>query len=531
MVIDQWWREAVVYQVYVRSFRDSDGDGIGDLPGVRAALPYLKELGVDGLWLNPFYPSPQHDHGYDISDFCGINPEYGTLADFEALLADAHAQGIRVIVDLVPNHCSIEHPLFQEALAAGPGSAARGRFHFADGREDGPPNNWRSMFGGSAWQRTGDGQWYLHLFTPEQPDLNWRHPDVPELFADVLRFWLDRGVDGFRVDAAQGLFKHPDLPDADDPEEEERVGDAATPAAWNQPEVHGVYRSWRRLCDSYAARDGVSRPLVGEITGLARPHLADYVRPDEMHQGFYFGFLDAPWDGAAFRAVVEQGLAQAAATGSTVTWVLGNHDRVRVATRYGGGAPGHGPGDFALGTARARAAALLVLALPGSAYVYQGEELGLPEVVDLPLDRITDPIHRRTGGARRGRDGCRVPLPWSGEQAPFGFSTTPDLWLPQPDGFAGHTVERARADPRSTWHLYRQALRLRRDLLAGAPGPHWLEAPPGVLAFTRGGRFTCVVNCTDTAVPAPSPDAPALASGPMRCPGEIPPDTSAWWVR
>ncbi|GII96095.1 glycoside hydrolase family 13 protein [Sinosporangium siamense] len=529
-MIDEWWRDAVIYQVYVRSFRDSGGDGVGDLPGVRAALPYLKELGVDGLWLNPFYPSPQHDHGYDISDFCGINPEYGTLDDFDALVAEAHALGIRIIVDVVPNHCSIEHPLFLEALLAGPGSAARRRFHFAEGHGEEPPNNWRSMFGGPAWERTADGQWYLHLFTPEQPDLNWRHPDVPALFEDVLRFWLDRGVDGFRVDAAQGLFKHPALPDAEDPAEEERVGDAANELAWNRPEVHDVYRSWRRICDTYAARDGVDRPLIGELTGIAQNHLGDYVRPGEMHQGFYFGFLDAPWDGAAFRAVVDRGLANAAATGSTVTWVLGNHDRVRVATRFGGGAPGLSAGDFERGTARARAGALLVLALPGSTYIYQGEELGLPEVVDLPLNRLTDPIHRRTDGERRGRDGCRVPLPWSGEAPPYGFSTSPDLWLPQPPSFAEHTVERVTADPGSTWHLYRGALGLRRKALAGEPELRWLDAPPGVLAFTRGDGFTCVVNCTDAAVPAPLPGEPTLASGPVRA-GEIPAETAAWWVR
>ncbi|MFF3501071.1 glycoside hydrolase family 13 protein [Streptomyces sp. NPDC003247] len=530
-----WWRDAVIYQIYVRSFRDSDGDGIGDLPGVRTALPYLKRLGVDGIWLNPFYPSPQYDHGYDVADYTGVDPVYGTLADFDALLADAHEHGIRVVVDLVPNHCSIEHPLFEAALAAGPGSPEREMFHFADGRgENGelPPNNWRTMFGGSAWQRVPDscpdGQWFLHLFTPEQPDFNWRNPRVAEFMQDVLRFWLDRGVDGFRIDVAQGLFKHADLPDAADPFEEERVGDAANPLAWDQPEVHEVYRSWRSICDEYEARDGKVRLLVGEITGIGQRSLPDYVRPDELHQGFFFDFLGAAWDGKGLRAIIDQGLDGASVTGSTVTWVLGNHDRVRVATRYGGGEAGRGPGDFELGTRRARAGALLTLGLPGSVYVYQGEELGLPEVVDLPLHRITDPIYRRSEGKRLGRDGCRVPIPWSGDQAPYGFSETADTWLPQPDYFAPHTVERNEADPDSVWHLYQRAMELREQHIPATAPLAWLPSDEGVLAFTRGDGFTCVVNCTDRPTAAPLPGTPDFASGPVE-PGVVPANTAAWW--
>ncbi|MFF1325547.1 glycoside hydrolase family 13 protein, partial [Streptomyces chartreusis] len=414
-----WWRDAVIYQVYVRSFLDSTGDGVGDLAGVRAGLPYLKKLGVDGIWLSPFYPSPQHDHGYDVADYCDVDPLFGDLAEFDLLVAAARRLGIKVLLDIVPNHCSSEHRWFEEALVAEPGSEARARFHFADGRgADGcePPNNWHAMFGGPAWSRVTEadgrsGQWYLHMFTPEQPDWNWRNPEVGAEFDRVLRFWLDRGVDGFRIDVAAGLFKHPELPDSDDPEADARTRDSVNPLAWNQPEVHAVWRQWRSICEEYTARDGQERLLVGEVSvPTAREH-ALYVRSDELHQAFFFDLLSAPWEADAFRKVISEAMQDIAGTGSTVTWVLNNHDQVRTVTRYGEPATG-GSG---LGAARARAAALLMLALPGAAYIYQGEELGLPEVVDLPDDVLTDPIFRRTGSRARIRDGCRVPLPWSGQ--------------------------------------------------------------------------------------------------------------------
>lgn len=524
-----WWAEAVTYQIYVRSFADSDGDGIGDLNGIRARLPYLRELGVDAIWLTPCYPSPQRDHGYDVADYTGIEPAYGTLQDFDRLIAEAHTLSLRVLLDIVPNHCSVEHPWFSAALAAGPGSPQRERFHFRTGDGDSPPNNWRSMFGGPAWQRTDDGEWYLHLFTPDQPDWNWNHPDVVEMFEGVLRFWLDRGVDGFRIDAAQGLHKHSDLPDADDPFEEERVADATNVFAWNRPEVHEVYRSWRRITDGYAARDGRDRALIGEITGLAKQHLSEYVQPDQLHQGFFFGMLDAAFDARSYADTIRRGMTQAIDTQAPVTWVLGNHDTVRVATRYGGGAPGAGQGEVAAGTDRARAAALLVFALPGAVYIYQGEELALPEVVDLPLDRLTDPIFRRTNGRRLGRDGCRVPLPWKGATAPFGFSTSADTWLPQPPYFSQYTAEHSQADPTSTWHLYRHALRIRRELLTDAGPLHLLPAAPGVLAFRRGNGFTCMVNTGDTPVDTPHTGAPLLSSAYMP-EGKLPADAAAWWA-
>ncbi|MFD4322660.1 glycoside hydrolase family 13 protein [Streptomyces sp. NPDC058548] len=530
-----WWRDAVIYQVYVRSFLDSTGDGVGDLAGVRAGLPYLRKLGVDGIWLSPFYPSPQHDHGYDVADYQNVDPVYGDLAEFERVVTQAHRLGLKLLIDIVPNHCSTEHRWFRKALAAGPGSRARSRFHFAPGRGpngDEPPNNWHAMFGGPAWTRVTEpdgtpGEWYLHLFTPEQPDLNWRDPRVGEHFEQVLRFWLDRGVDGFRIDVAAGLYKHPALPDSDDPTADERTRDSVNPLAWNQPEVHDVWRRWRAVCEEYTACDGIERLLVGEVSVPSAREHALYVRPDELHQAFFFDLLSAPWDAAAFRAVIDEALRDIAGTGSTVTWVLNNHDQVRTVTRYAGG-----PGAEHVGAARARAAALLMLALPGAAYVYQGEELGLPEVLDLPDDVLTDPIFHRTGSRARIRDGCRVPLPWSGQASPFGFSEgAADVrpWLPQPEWFAEYATDRALADTRSFWHLYREGLQLRRGLPQLGEGTlRWLEAPPQVLAMARGDGLVCAVNFGSETVPAPVPGAPLLSSGP--CPaGELPGATAAWW--
>ena len=524
-----WWRQAVTYQIYIRSFSDTDADGIGDLGGVRSRLSYLSELGVDAIWLNPFYPSPQSDHGYDVADYTDVDPAYGSLADLAALVADAHALGMKVLVDIVPNHCSTTHPYFAAALAAGPASPERARFHFANGRGDQPPNNWRSMFGGPAWTRVPDGQWYLHLFTPNQPDWNWRHPEVPAMFEEILRFWLDRGVDGFRIDAAQGLFKHPDLPDAVDPFEEERVADAANALAWNQPEVLDIYASWRTIADRYASCSGTDRVLIGEVTGIGQRHLADYIGPERLHQAFFFGLLGAPFDAHQLRQRIVEGLETADATGSSAAWALGNHDTVRVVTRYAGGSPGHGSGDVERGTARARAAILLLLSLPGAAYLYQGEELGLPEFVDLPDERITDPIYVRTEGVRRGRDGCRVPLPWYGRVAPFGFSHVADTWLPQPEYFEQFTVEREVADLDSTWHLYRAALQVRHEQLKADPPLRWLQQAPGVLAFARGDGFVFALNTTDDALPAPCPGEPVLASGTVGS-GKLPGNTAAWWI-
>ncbi|MEU7434078.1 glycoside hydrolase family 13 protein [Streptomyces sioyaensis] len=535
-----WWRDAVMYQVYLRSFRDGNGDGVGDLRGARAGLPYLATLGVDGLWLSPCFPSPQRDHGYDVADYCAVDPFFGDLDDVDRLLADARALGLKVILDIVPNHCSTEHPWFREAVQAGPGSAARARFHFADGRGAGgelPPNNWRAMFGGPAWTRVPEadgrpGQWYLHLFTPHQPDWNWRNPVVANHFDTVLRFWLDRGVDGFRIDVAVGLYKHPALPDSPDPAGDEEARDAVNPLAWNQPEVHQIWRRWRTICDMYTAADGRERTLVGEVAVPTPADQARYLRPDELHQAFYFDLLHAPWEASAFRQRIGAAMRDITSTGAPVTWVLNNHDQQRSATRYSRAAVLGEEPDAERGAARARAAALLMLALPGSAYLYQGEELGLPEVTDLPPEVLTDPIVAATGQPHRGRDGCRVPLPWSGAEAPFGFSDAPPQrsWLPQPDWFDRYAVQRLRGDGGSSWHLYRDALQLRRSLAPlHAPELHWLPSPPEVVAFARGGKFVCAVNFSDAQVAAPVCGKPVLSSLPCDD-GKLAANSAAWWL-
>ncbi|MER5699551.1 alpha-amylase family glycosyl hydrolase [Streptomyces mirabilis] len=529
-----WWRHAVLYQVYVRSFRDANGDGVGDLAGIRAQLPYLRRLGVDGLWLTPFYPSPQHDHGYDISDHRAVDPRYGDLEEFDRLSAACRRLNLKLILDVVPNHVSAEHPWFQAALNAAPGSPERSRFHFADGRgRDGelPPNNWRAMFGGPAWSRVTEsdghlGQWYLHLFTPQQPDLNWRNPEVGADFDSTLRFWLDRGADGFRVDVATGLFKHPELPDSTDPAADERTRDAVNSLAWNQPEVHQVWRHWRAVCEEYTTRDGRDRLLVGEVSLPTAAEQARYLVPDELHQAFYFPLLHVGWDAERFRTVIHEALRDIGGSGAPTTWALNNHDQVRTVSRYA-------DTDSVSGPARAAAAALLMLALPGAAYLYQGEELGLPEVEDIPDEFVTDPIFHRTGRRAGIRDGCRVPLPWAGGQSPFGFSpgdAAAAPWIPQPDYFAAHTAERALADTGSFLHLYREALQLRRTLPQFASTVfEWLPSPAGTLAFTRGDGMVCVANFGSDPVLAPVQEPPLIASAPCP-PGLLPPATTAWWM-
>ena len=532
-----WWRTAVVYEVYLRSFGDGDGDGLGDVPGLRDRLPYLAGLGVDALWVTPWYPSPMADGGYDVAEYRDVDPRFGTLDDVDRLLADAHALGLRVVVDLVANHTSAEHPWFRAALAAGPGAPERGRYLFRDGRDGGtaPPNDWISAFGGPAWTRVVEpdgrpGQWYLHLFAPEQPDLDWTSPDVREEFDGIVRFWLDRGVDGIRVDAAPALAKVPGLPDAGHPPgatfaSSEWVGNPH----WDVDEVHEVFRRWRRIGDTY---DG-DRLFVSEAVVNGPERLARYVRPDELHTTFNFDYLKAPWDAGALRAVVDGTLAALAPVGAPATWVLSSHDETRHVTRFGRassaaavmGFDAAGPSDLALGLRRARAAALLTLALPGGAYLYQGEELGLPEVEDLPEHVLQDPTWERSGRTARGRDGCRVPLPWSGERPPFGFApdgVTP--WLPQPEAWRALTVAAQDGDPSSTLALYRDALRLRRELLGEQPLT-WLDLGDGVLAFERGPGFGCVVNLSAGPVPLPAGRL-LLASGDVSA--GLPPDTAAW---
>ncbi|MFI9838420.1 glycoside hydrolase family 13 protein [Nonomuraea sp. NPDC051941] len=493
-----WWRDAIVYEIYVRSFADASGDGVGDLAGVRERLPYLRRLGVDAIWLTPFYPSPMADGGYDVADYRGVDPLFGTLADFESLVAQAHEHGLRVLVDIVPNHSSSEHPWFQAALRG----ERRDRYIFRD-----TTNNWQSTFGGPAWTKVADGQYYLHLFAPGQPDFDWRNPEVHAEFLDILRFWLDRGVDGFRIDVAMGLYKAEGLPN---------VGDQSfmsVSPVWGQPEVHDVYRDWRRLLNGYPGE----RMAVGEVWTDSSEDLARYVRPDELHQSFNFAWLQAPWSPTAFKKVIDDTLAAV----PFATWVLSNHDVVRHRTRYGTADPG-------TGLARARAALLTMLALPGSAYLYQGEELGLPEVTDLPDEARQDPVFFQSKGELPGRDGCRVPIPWTVDPPSHGFSPGGvEPWLPQPATFAELSVEKQEGDAGSTLEFYRRALACRRDLVGSIPYTlEWLDSPEGVLFFTRG-PLTCAINCGLRPVHLPEHDTVLLSSGPLR--GDLlPPDTAVW---
>ncbi len=592
---EPWWRQAVIYQVYPRSFADSDGDGIGDLPGITTHLSHLAELGVDALWLSPFYRSPQADGGYDVADYRDVDPLFGTLADFDALVARAHELRLRVLVDLVPNHTSDEHAWFRAALAAAPSSPERARYVFRDGRGprgDEAPNNWRSTFGGPAWERTTSpdgtpGQWYLHLFDARQPDLDWSNPQVRAEFESVLRFWLDRGVDGFRVDVAHGLVKAAGLPDWDGPatlaEERDhlaavasggasvsgdglvggglsaaqRVADAPTVVdagtgepvtgaghhgpAWDQDGVHEVYRSWRAVLDAYPGE----RVLVAEAWVEPLSRLARYVRPDEMHQAFNFPYLTAGWAPSTLRRLIAASYAANDAVGAPTTWVLSNHDVVRHASRFGLADPTHRPNgigardeqpDATLGLRRARAASLLTLALPGSAYLYQGEELGLPEHTSLDDELRQDPTFRRTKGEQLGRDGCRIPLPWAADAPGLGFSPTGAAWLPQPPEFAPLALDRQRDVPGSTYELYRAALRLRREHALGTGGLTWLPGyPDEVLAFSVRD-VVVVANFGTAPVDGPEGARPLLASpdvsaSPTAEAGTVPGASTVWFIR
>lgn len=506
-----WWRSAVIYQIYPRSFRDANGDGIGDLAGITAELPQLAELDIDAVWLSPFYRSPQRDAGYDVSDYCDVDPLFGTLDDFDAMQAEAARLGLRVIVDLVPNHCSDQHVAFQAALQAAPGSAERDMFLFRDGQgPDGelPPNNWQSHFGGPAWTRITEpdgeaGQWFLHLFDSTQPDFNWDNPAVHAEFERVLRFWLDRGVSGFRVDVAHALVKAPGLPEwggrADGNSSEGFPGNAAP--MFGQPALHDIYRAWRRILAEY----GPDRILCAEANVDPLPRLADWVRPDEMHQAFNFPYLHAGTDVARLRTVVTESLQALDAVGAPSTWVLSNHDVVRHATRFGynGPAPRDGDGigpadpqpDALLGRTRAAAASLFMLGLPGGAYLYQGEELGLPDGIEIPNERRQDPTFARTAGERLGRDGCRVPLPWKSGDQHLGFGAGMTPWLPQPESFSALARDKQAKDPDSHLNLYRSALSLRRELLLGTGSLAWAEdwCAGGALGYVNG-RTLVVMN-------------------------------------
>jgi alpha-glucosidase len=579
----EWWRHGIVYQIYPRSFADSNGDGLGDLPGVTSRVRYLAELGADAVWLSPFYPSALADGGYDVDDYRDVAPELGTLADFDVMVAVLHAAGLRVIVDIVPNHTSNRHEWFQAALAAEPGSPERERYIFRDGLgpdKTKPPADWISEFGGPAWSPVGDGQFYLHLFAPEQPDLNWANPEVRADFVKTLRFWADRGVDGFRVDVAHALAK-----DLTEPlptwSEVTAMRQGPSHPLWDRDEVDQIYAEWRAVFNEYDP----PRSAVAEAWVEVPERRARYATAKSLGQAFNFDLLLSDFDADEFRLRITRSLQAAQAAGSSSTWVLSNHDVIRHATRHAlppGGPDGPqernrqwlvarhagqvAPADEALGLARARCATAVILALPGSAYLYQGEELGLPEVVDpadLPDSERQDPTFFGSPGRDIGRDGARVPLPWTEHGPSFSFSPS-RAHMTQPAWFGAFSVEAQAASPDSTLNFYRRALALRRELRAdlgaaepdpagpaGSPGPAssarsaspgsaaeggqvgaeldglaWLDAPAGALHFARRA-WHCVANFT--AEPFDLPDGEMLlVSGPLAEGGRLGPATCAW---
>jgi len=531
-----WYRQAVVYQIYPRSFADSDGDGIGDLRGITSRVPYIAKLGVDAVWLSPFYPSELADGGYDVADYRNVDPRLGTLDDFDEMIAAFHAAGIRMFVDIVPNHSSDQHEWFQAALAAGPGSAERDRYIFRRGLgEHGemPPSDWPSHFGPTAWTRLPDGDWYLHLFAPEQPDFNWDHPDVREDFRTTLRFWSDRGVDGFRIDVAHALTKDlteplrskPAFIDFDNPLSGDDV-------LFDRDEVHEIYRDWRSVFNEYDP----PRVAVAEAYVRAERRML-YARAEGLGQAFNFDLLVSHWDHGTYRSVITDNIRLAQSVGATSTWVLSNHDKVRHASRLMMPAGDDGTAwvdsdgtdpviDRDAGLRRARAATLLMLSLPGSSYLYQGEELGLHEVADLPHDALQDPIWLRTNHTRKGRDGCRVPLPWTTDAPSFGFGSAP-AHLPQPDWFADSAVSVQDGAAGSTLELYRLALAERRRLLVDEHLT-WIDDAPTVLHLARSGGWHSITNFGDQPVEVPAGEV-RVVSAPL-VDGRLASDATAWIV-
>lgn len=548
-----WWSDAITYQIYIRSFADDNGDGVGDIRGIISRLGYLKKLGVDAIWITPWYPSPQHDNGYDVSDFMDIDPEYGSLEIAQELIDKVHQNGLRIIIDIVPNHSSNEHQWFQDALTSEPNSLERNRYLFRDGKGvhgEEPPNNWESVFGGPAWTRVIEkngepGQWYCHIFAPEQPDFNWENPEIRDHFIQVLRFWLDRNVDGFRVDVAHGLVKAEGLPDAPFQEHFGLLDSREFPY-WDQDGVHEIYREWRKLLDSYSG----NRMAVSEAWVNPPSRSALYVRPDELANTFNFDFLTVKWGPDSLRASIDRSIEGMAAVGAPVTWVLSNHDVVRAVNRLemdfvaADGPMNEEPlvkresFDFGRASSRARAAAMLMLALPGAVFLYQGEELGLPEVLDIPADRLQDPIWKMSGNKERGRDGCRVPLPWKVlEDGAFGFSANSDItpeqsWLPQPRNWGDFSAETQENIEDSMLHLYRRAISLRKtNPSLKSSFFRWVDSLNGSFAFTRTDdeRLLCLVTF-EVGAPLP-PNYTVLLSSQGIDSGQIPPNTAVWLER
>ena len=554
-----WWRRAVVYQIYPKSFADGNGDGIGDLPGAISRLDYLRALGVDAVWFSPIFPSPQCDGGYDVSDYRDIDPMFGSITDAETFIREAHARQIRVILDIVPNHTSSKHRFFQEALSTLPGSPAWARYHCVRGRgEKGelPPNNWQSIFGGLAWTPllaspdgkstivgdasatagTPTGWWFLHLFDTHQPDVNWDHPDIVREFDDTLRFWFDRGVDGIRIDVAQGMIKQRGYPDVLDSKDPALLDPHAKPY-FDQPEVHEVYRRWRKIADSYDP----PRVFVAEAWLDTPEKRARYLRADELHTGFNFDLLTAEWDGNKWRDIIDSSMAADALVGAPTTWVTENHDVRRSPTRYGGRVVHRevaSPAHVALGRVRAVAAMYTILALPGTTYLFNGQELGLEEVIDLDDAEREDPHFHRTKGEHLGRDGCRVPMPWRASGTNFGFSPSnaKKSWLTQPVSWSALSVEAQEGDRGSTLNRVRAATAVRRTQPALQRGSfEWVRemCVDGVIAFRRAvagsPSVVCVANMS--ANPTSPVVGTVLCSSNEVSGGIVPPDTTAWFLQ
>jgi alpha-glucosidase len=511
-----WWKGAVFYQIYIRSFADSNNDGIGDLPGITSKLEYIKGLGVDAIWITPFYPSPQKDHGYDVADYFDVNPEYGTLADFSRLVEDAHRLRLKVLVDLVPNHTSDQHPWFRAALSS-PKDPHRKLYYFADGKADGsPPNNWESAFGGPAWSKDKrSGQWYMHLFAPQQPDLNWWNPAVPKEFERIVKFWLDKGADGYRIDVASALFKRKDM--ADRPMIKDPLTGLPSPdlkfMIIDQPEVHDVYRAWRRILNEYQP----DRVLVGEIFDPSRQ--SRYILPEQLDMAF--ALVRARWDASLWKQSIEVDRHAAPGPIAAPSWTQSNHDLIRHVTRLGGGFTGR---------ARARAAVLLLFGLPGQVFLYQGEELGLEEV-NVPKDKRQDPLYIQSGGKEAGRDGCRVPLPWHQGQPNAGFSKAAP-WLPMPAGWDSLAVDAQAGSADSMLVFYQRVLALRRRSVGMLPNRiNWRPAPAGVLVYERG-PLNVAVNFLARPVEIPALGRLLMVSDPLvghrRGTLTLPPNSGAW---
>jgi alpha-glucosidase len=537
----EWWRNAVIYQIYPRSFADGNGDGMGDLKGVEGRLESLSELGVDAIWFSPFMSSPQKDAGYDVSDYTGIDPLFGTLEDFDSVLSKAHDLGLRVIVDLVPNHSSSEHPLFKAALRAGKGSPERSYYHFADGKgKDGelPPNNWQSVFGGPAWTRIDDGQWYLHIFDSSQPDFNWGNPEVEKFFHGVLRFWLDRGADGFRVDVAHALIKEPGLPDVEELSSS-MTGSDSDPKDekphphWGQEGVHEIIRGFRKVIDEYD-----NRAMAAEAWILPLSKMAKWVRQDEYHQAFNFEYLATEWEAKRLKEVVDESLFEFGAVGAPSTWVLSNHDVIRHVTRLSykeipkqgdGIGPDYPQPDEAKGQRIGRAASAFMLGLPGSSYLYQGEELGLPEHTTLESEFRQDPTFFRTNGERVGRDGCRVPIPWEADAPAFGFSETGKSWLPQPENYRGYSRDRQQGVAGSTLELYKRLLSLRKSNALGDGNLEWVESlcTDSTLAY-KNNSVLVVANFGPDSLALPEGELLVTTQHDLNIEGVLEHDQVAW---